>query len=365
MIKELTSLRFVFVILIFVHHLGLYSGGGTLAVAFFFVLSGYCMTLGYKDKILEPTFSYKNYFLRRIIKFYPLHWICLLATFPLLHASEHSLSIFSLNALLLQSFVPVRDVYFSYNAVSWFLSDILFFAIIFPLLGKFIFSSLRILQLFFVLTLAVIYVFLLVYLPQDMRHAIFYINPIIRSLDFIIGMYLALAYLWLRRQERVIKVVNYSNVKVFFIIALFIGISVLFSNTIPNINHLRCFAFLYWPLVAFVILFTSLSTSMNQSLSGGGKILQSQELLVLGTNTFVFFMTHLLVIWYYDNILGVFSSIGSLMLSKFLYYGGTSLRFVTCLFITIALSLVVEKYILSPLSQWITKNIQQFSIVRS
>ena len=56
MIKNLTSLRFVFILLIFFHHAGKYAGGGTLAVTFFFVLGGFCMTLGYKDKVFAEGF---------------------------------------------------------------------------------------------------------------------------------------------------------------------------------------------------------------------------------------------------------------------------------------------------------------------
>ena len=49
MIKELSSLRFVFIFLIFLHHIGMYQGGGAMAVAFFFILLD-GVTLGYIDK---------------------------------------------------------------------------------------------------------------------------------------------------------------------------------------------------------------------------------------------------------------------------------------------------------------------------
>lgn len=66
MIKSLTSLRGIFILFIFFHHcLHLYPGGGTMAVAFFFVLGGFAMTLGYKDKIMKEDFNYKQYLTRR------------------------------------------------------------------------------------------------------------------------------------------------------------------------------------------------------------------------------------------------------------------------------------------------------------
>lgn len=82
MIKSLISLRGIFILFIFLHHAGVYAGGGSMAVAFFFVLSGFSMTLGYKDRVLKPEFSYKQYIARRCIKFYPLHWITLIADIP-------------------------------------------------------------------------------------------------------------------------------------------------------------------------------------------------------------------------------------------------------------------------------------------
>ena len=80
MIKSLTSLRGIFILFIFFHHcLDIYPGGGTMAVTFFFVLSGFSLTLGYKDRVLQPEFCYTQYITRRCIKFYPLHWLCLLS----------------------------------------------------------------------------------------------------------------------------------------------------------------------------------------------------------------------------------------------------------------------------------------------
>lgn len=62
MIKSLTSLRGIFILFIFFHHcLNIYPGGGSMAVAFFFVLGGFSMTLGYKERVLNSEFSYKQY----------------------------------------------------------------------------------------------------------------------------------------------------------------------------------------------------------------------------------------------------------------------------------------------------------------
>ena len=72
MIKQLNPLRFILILMIFLHHMNLFPGGGAVGVASFFVLGGFCMTLGYKDIILSSLhnkFDYLTYLKKRFIKF--------------------------------------------------------------------------------------------------------------------------------------------------------------------------------------------------------------------------------------------------------------------------------------------------------
>ena len=63
--NAITSLRGIFIIMIVLHHLGLYSGGGTLGVAFFFMLGGLTLSLGYYERVCRPDFEYSQYIRRR------------------------------------------------------------------------------------------------------------------------------------------------------------------------------------------------------------------------------------------------------------------------------------------------------------
>ena len=84
MIKELTSLRFILILVIFFHHaLPNYPGGGDMGVACFFVLSGFCYALGYGRKVKAADFDYRGFIKSRLAKFYPLHWITLLIAIPI------------------------------------------------------------------------------------------------------------------------------------------------------------------------------------------------------------------------------------------------------------------------------------------
>ena len=40
------------------------------------------------------------------------------------------------NVLLLQSLIPIKSIYFSYNAVSWYLSSAMILAILYPFIVK-------------------------------------------------------------------------------------------------------------------------------------------------------------------------------------------------------------------------------------
>ena len=83
MIATLQSLRFVFVMLIFLSHfdykdIHALDAGGDCGVAFFFLLSGFVLSLGYGPQISEGSFSFGRFLKRRLLKCYPLHILCLL-----------------------------------------------------------------------------------------------------------------------------------------------------------------------------------------------------------------------------------------------------------------------------------------------
>jgi len=255
-IKSLTSLRGIFIVFIFFHHLRLYQGGGTMAVAFFFVLGGFSMTLGYHDKVLKPSFSYKQYITKRCIKFYPLHWLCLLGIMPLalVPFNVQELPILFANASLLQSWIPIQKVYFSFNWVSWYLADTIFFAGVFPLVFKLIATTSNIGRVVIAILLATIYAFVAMLLPTEKYHAILYISPYMRLFDFILGIYLAILFLKLKDQPAKWR---YGNCLGQVGIWLLIILLVIESCLLPE--NATWIAPVYWIPVALLILTASLA----------------------------------------------------------------------------------------------------------
>ena len=66
MIETLQSLRFIFIMMIFMSHfayrgIGPFDAGGDCGVAFFFMLSGFVVSLGYGRQIREGSFQYGRF----------------------------------------------------------------------------------------------------------------------------------------------------------------------------------------------------------------------------------------------------------------------------------------------------------------
>ncbi len=316
-----------------------------MAVTFFFVLGGFAMTLGYKDKVMMAGFSYGQYLSRRCIKFYPLHWLCIFAIMPLAFLSFSWMDIpkLFLNAVLLQTWIPIKEVYFSFNAVSWYLADTMFFAIVFPLIFKRISSASSKGRVVLATALAVVYVIVGILIPEDKYHAVMYISPYMRLMDFVLGIYLALGYMKLR--ERPVR--NRNRVISQIVVALLIVFLVVESCLLSETATL--FAPVYWIPVALLILIASLSERM-----GGGKWLLNRWLQCVGEMSFIIFMVHQIILRY-----------TTVVFDKILHLENEIFYVVFTLAMTVIVSIVVDKYILKPITQWLTKRIQPSMIVRS
>lgn len=346
MIKSLTALRGLFILFIFLHHAGVYPGGGTMGVVFFFVLSGFSMTLGYHERVMSPDFYYREYLTRRAIKIYPLHWITLIANIPLtLMSALHwwLIPLFFVNAILLQTTVPIPEVYFSYNAVSWFLADILVFSVVFPFIFRWIFALTNIkrgiLMLIGFLLYSVI-AFISFKLPEGVTQGIIYINPLVRLFDFVFGILLGLDLLAIKEKLAIKQLTR--SIEGGIVVAILVIIALLVVESFLLNERMTLLAPLYWPLTAVLILMAAFPARI--------KILENIFLLRLGECSFTFFLVHRLVIRYTDRLIPIES--------KLIYVS-------FCLVVTLILSFLVEHYILTPITQWLTKKNQPFMTARS
>lgn len=257
MIRSLTGLRFVFALMIFMHHFSMgervvFPEGGALAVCFFFILSGFVLAYSYQERLALGQITSHSFYTGRLSKLYPLHILCFLvaAVLILKPLSWKHLLAAPINIALLQSWIPIKGVYFSYNAVSWFSSDMLFFYLVFPWLAlkvrtiewkKLIIGGLAVLS---------VYLLLVQLIPVVWQHAVFYINPCFRLLDFMLGIVL---FKWLNKlKEQEIPcnnkwLVTLCEISVLALLTLFISQ----SGLIPQVYK---FALYYWLPIAFIVL---------------------------------------------------------------------------------------------------------------
>lgn len=116
-------------------------GTGACGVSIFFILSGFLSI--YKNRWGElqncshPTVKECILYVRRKVAYlFPIHIAmmiyCAIAEFI---QGTNTLSVYGcilLQGMLIQSWIPIRNIYFSLNGVSWYLSTLLFAYFCFP-----------------------------------------------------------------------------------------------------------------------------------------------------------------------------------------------------------------------------------------
>jgi len=135
MLSALNAFRFFAIVMMYFHHLEYHIGFGSSAVTFFFVLSGFIMAYNYDRKfICLDANEFKHFLIKRLSKIYPLHILTFIFSLPVLYIINFQINIgyALLNFFLLQSYFPIGISVFSFNAPSWFISDMVFFYFLTP-----------------------------------------------------------------------------------------------------------------------------------------------------------------------------------------------------------------------------------------
>lgn len=350
-IKPLTSLRFIFAIMVFMSHLKFNSVGssstfnwlyanifteGYLGVSFFFILSGFVLSYSYKEKLDQKEVSKRGFYIARFARIYPLHLLTFIIAIPLTF-KEFGENIVqwvltaALNIGLLQSFIPVYDYYFSFNLPTWSISNEMFFYLLFPLFATPIYrlgQKTRLLSVSFLL-LIIISMGIIFLTPEEYYHRFFYVNPLFRITDFILGIMLYSA--WESTKHRVS--INFTRLEVSSIV-LFGGFF-LINRYIPQVFR---FSMYYWIPMCFLIY----SFSFQKGLLS--RLLSSKVLVLLGEISFGFYMIHFLVLRYMDFIN-----------EKVFYIGNEYVISAIALFIALITSYITFKWFEQPMNKFIRK----------
>lgn len=282
--KAIDALRGISALLIIFHHLLPMAGYqynwdfGNTIVLFFFVLSGFHLTLGWKDKIEKPG-ACRKFLIKRCSKIFPIQW-GVLALYLILGINIVSWWAVPFHFLLIQSIVPFWEINFSLYTPSWFLSAIFICYLFTPFLLK---KAIRDSRKFILVWISVVLLFhlMLLFKPNEMgTRWLVYINPASRLLDFSMGVVLALYWQRIKDVYKMNSIWNGTFLEVIAIGGILVWMSNVYCISLNDYKVLR------YPFVCFLIIAFSLQKGMVS------RIFSNRFLSWLGSISFSVYMLH-------------------------------------------------------------------------
>ena len=284
-LKCLQGLRGYGVLAIFVSHCpDLKIGSGGLGVQYFILMSGFLAAMKYYDSGVSGLFR------KRLRTYYPMHIFTLICSLILGYKSSWNVKKvikLGLNASLLQSYIPVSSVYFSFNAVSWYLSLTLFFAMITPAALRLLHKVKR--ENFVIIGLCLIqflWLGLALMMPAKFQHWLVYVSPFVRSIDFFIGGLIFLSI----RNSGIDERINYLFVPVVIYEIFFVVISRTMNTNFPR----EFFSVSAWTIPNIILLACILLNEGRDNFIN--KIFTNKFIVYIGNISFEFFILHTLVL---------------------------------------------------------------------
>ena len=262
MINTLTSLRFIFAMMVFGAHCYVIDNHfdihffkeGFVGVSFFFMLSGFIIAYNYQKKFSENKITKRTFWVARIARIYPLHWLTLLIAVALGNYVIASGTIdwckhFLASLTLTNAYIPKDNYFFSFNSPSWSLCCEQLFYICFPFLIAFTKDYRKLLSTFLICAILSI--------------VGMYFTPMITS-----------------SQGSIIEIAS---------IALFLSFY-LYAAEIPRVYRYSCY---YWIPIAFILISFSLQKGMVS------RLLSNRLLVIGGEISYSFYLIHLFVLLSY------------------------------------------------------------------
>lgn len=323
-IKNFQGLRGVAIILVVISHYSV-SGNqiigymGALGVSIFFMMSGYLLI--YHNYNKSEKLQIIKYVKRKLIKFYPLHLLTLVLCIPLemrsyfAQKNTNILIAFPCNLFLIQSWIPERDVYFSFNEVSWYLSTNMFLVLLSPFvvwLFKRYIKERSIWKNIFLMSSFVLFeygwnLFVTAY-GFDKAHWLVYICPLVRVADLLLGGVCCIISKYMEEKitQRNIK----DIVSIAMIVCSCFSVIVIFILKIGLYKGF--FLVAIWSIEIIVLL-------VGISISDGDTIIErvlfnNKVILWIGDLSFQIFLFHQFINTYVQTIFSKFCSINILLI---------------------------------------------------
>lgn len=350
MIETLQGCRIIFMFLIFMSHFTWMNSeefcfGGDCGVSFFFMLSGFVLCHAHGKEVTDSRFGHKRFILRQLSKIYPLHIATLLATILIgMKAGIYpGIGNLALNITLLQSWIPDPDIHFGFNSVSWFLSDIMFFYLMFPSLVRCTMKAKKRHLTFGIAAVAAAYICILTAVPEKKTNSLLYVSPALRIIDFAIGIILYRLYKsdFTKSAVRRIKAGGKLQAGLIECVAIIMMIAT-YAVYQTTEERWRCASLFWLTMPVFIYIMATANAT------GGfvADILKSRTALWLSRLTMEIFMTHKIVI---DVIKYILIKIGA--------DPGYTATCLLCIGVTVATAYLTEKYFVRHTSNYLKRKI--------
>ena len=275
---------------------GFLRGGGRVGVAYFFVLSGFLTGLkaANNEKYEIDTTSATG----KAINFYLYHIPFLILILPkqiwmFKENLVEGLTSFSMNALLLHSWVPISShYYFGFNGPSWFLSTLLMLVIVTPFILKFVrktykknANSAKVI----ILCCFLMQIFLACVAEEETSRYWLYVFPPIRMLDYLSGICLGFIF-----HNRTLLKVSETKYSIYEIIA--VCIYIVYLVEIPYIPKNFTWSAILMPGALFTIYVLARGIGIIS------KILSYKAVIYIGNNSFYYMMCHQVVFSWMNSL---------------------------------------------------------------
>lgn len=294
MIHSLTSLRFIFAMMVFGAHCYVIDNffsahffkEGFVGVSFFFVLSGFIITYNYQHKLEERKTDKRTFWIARIARVYPLHWLTLFIAamsgdYVVASGSVDWIAHFLTSLTLTNAYIPKDDYFFSFNSPAWSLCCEQLFYFCFPFLIPLAKNYRRLLYAFvFVAVIVIVGMYLA---PQEEIKGYWYVNPITRFPDFIVGMLLFRLYEYLKEQ----KITSLQGSMMEFLSVIVFMSFYLYAEEIPKVYRYSCY---YWLPVAMVLISFALQKGILS------RLLNNRFMITGGEISYSFYLIHLFIL---------------------------------------------------------------------